>query len=220
MMELNSMQGRLAAYLKAMVIEHNAVNLLRENFHQISPQAYRSSQPTPGQIHKRAKEYGIKTVVCLRGFGKNSALEALEREACEKEGVKFILFRAFSRAVPKTEMVRDAIELFETIEYPVMFHCKSGSDRVGLMSTLYLHLHEGIPLDQTDQLKFWPYGHIKGAKTGILDHFFECYLKASEDREIGLLEWMESEMDREEIKKSFQPSWFSNLLVDHILNRG
>ena len=38
-----------------------------------------------------------------------------------------------------------ARELFRTIEYPVLIHCKSGADRAGMMAVLYRHFHLGEP---------------------------------------------------------------------------
>ncbi len=42
-------------------------------------------------------------------------------------------------------MMRDARALFDRIEYPALFHCKSGADRVGLMAALYLFFKEASP---------------------------------------------------------------------------
>jgi len=38
--------------------------------------------------------------------------------------------------------------LFGTLEYPILMHCKSGADRVGLMSALYLHTRHGVPISE------------------------------------------------------------------------
>lgn len=217
---LNTFFGRVGATLWALFPEHAIVNVFRENFHPLSPRAFRSSQPTPAQIKRRVEKYGIKTVVNCRGFAKDSPLRELEEEACEKAGVKLVHFKIFSRKVPKPEDVRKAKELFDSIKYPVMFHCKSGSDRVGLMSTLFLHLKEGQPVEEIDQLKFWPYGHLKGARTGILDHFLECFTTYHKEHpEADLLQWAETAMDREQVKASFKLNPFTNFLVDKVLHR-
>ncbi len=219
MPDLLTSAGRMRAYAYAMVIEHNAVNLLRQNFHAIDQQAYRSSQPTPGQIRARAKKLGLRSIVCLRGFPEDSPLKALEEEACEQAGVKLHYFRIFSRNVPTPEIVRGARELLESIQYPAMFHCKSGADRVGLFSTFYRHFIAGVPIESCEMLKFWPYGHIDGAKTGILDHFLECYVKYHRTHPVDFLTWVTEIMDAEAIKKSYRPSPWQNFLVDKVLNR-
>ena len=56
-------------------------------------------------------------------------------------------------------------------------HCKSGADRVGIASSLYLiYKHKYNVLDASKQLSF-KHLHIKYAKTGILDYLFETAIK-------------------------------------------
>lgn len=217
---IKTFRGRLGAYAWSMVVEHNIVNVFRDNFYQISPNAYRSSQPTPYQVIRRAKKYGIKTIVNVRGFPKNSPLHDLEQEACDKAGITLKHYKIYSRTIPRLEELKTLHALLNEIEYPVMFHCKSGADRVGIVSTLYLHWKEGIPLEETNMLKFWPYGHIKGAKTGILDYFIETFLTYKKEHpDAELLWWAENVMERESLRDSFKPEGFSTFIVDKVLNR-
>ena len=60
----------------------------------------------------------------------------LEAEACAAQGMHFENFVLRSRAIPSVQDIQAAKELFERIEYPVLFHCKSGADRAGMMSTV------------------------------------------------------------------------------------
>ena len=76
--DLSTVKGRIGGILWAMVVEHNIVNLFRDNFYRISPNAFRSAQPTPWQIRRRVKQYGIKTIINVRGFAKDSPLRDLE----------------------------------------------------------------------------------------------------------------------------------------------
>ena len=53
-----------------------------------------------------------------------------------------------------------------------LIHCKSGADRAGLMSALYLIIaKEQSAREAMGQLN-WKYGHVKAAKTGVIDAFF------------------------------------------------
>ena len=52
-----------------------------------------------------------------------------------------------------------------------MMHCKSGADRAGLMAALYLLIAKQPAREAVKQLT-WKYGHVKQAKTGVLDAFF------------------------------------------------
>lgn len=218
--DLSTSAGRIKAYLWSFIVEHNIVNVFRDNFYRISPNAFRSSQPTPYQVINRAEKYGIKTIINCRGFAKESPLRDLEEEACAKAGIAMRSFTIYSRTIPRIEELKTLHTLLNEIEYPVMFHCKSGADRVGIVSTLYLHWKEGVPLEETQMLKFWPYGHIKGAKTGILDYFIETFLEYKKEHpDAELLWWAENVMEREELRDSFKPEGFSTFLVDKVLNR-
>ena len=71
-------------------------------------------------------------------------------------------------------MLKRLIEDFET---PALAHCKSGADRAGMFAVLYCHFRLGQPIEEAKAQLHWTYGHFRSAKTGILDHFFESYLR-------------------------------------------
>src|SRR5690606_15612806 len=100
-----------------------------------------------------------------------------EQEACRRYGIELVNYKVRSRAAPSRAEVKGALELFDSIQYPMLMHCKSGADRAGLMSVLYRHLKEGVPLAEAKQELSWRFGHIRQADTGILDYFFERYLQ-------------------------------------------
>ena len=71
-------------------------------------------------------------------------------------------------------------------------HCKSGSDRTGIVAALYriLYLDESVKSASTKELH-WKYGHIKTSHTGVLDYFFDQYLSANKDEPQPFLDWVE-----------------------------
>ena len=96
-------------------------------------------------------------------------------------------------------------------------HCKSGADRAGLMSALYLILHKNTPVDEAKKQLSFKYLHLKYAKTGILDAFFDTYLK--EDKKQGFLNWVKNDYDPEKLKLSFKVKKISEVLSTYILRR-
>ena len=80
-----------------------------------------------------------------------------------------------SRAAPLKEQIIASKELFEKIKYPALLHCKSGADRTGIMSALYL-IFKGEEVSYAKSQLSIKYLHIKLAKSGILDEFFEKYI--------------------------------------------
>jgi protein tyrosine/serine phosphatase len=98
-------------------------------------------------------------------------------------------------------------------------HCKSGADRAGLMSVLYLHFRQGEPIDRALRMLSLRYGHMRQGKTGILDYFFERYLSDGAAKGMTLLEWVDKDYDPEALRAEFHSQWWANLIVDKILRR-
>ena len=212
--------GRARAWLYAMLVEHNFTNLFRFNFHRLSDEAFRSSQPTMWQMRRMVKKYGIKTIVNLKGQSAKSAYWAFEREQCEKLGIKLVDVKIASRSIPDVARIRRAKEVFETVEYPIWIHCKAGADRAGIYSTLYQHFRQGIPIERTDQLKLWPYGHFRYSNAGKFDHYLELYASYHEEHpEVGFLQWVETIADRDQIEKEYKPSGLASFINDYVLRR-
>jgi protein tyrosine/serine phosphatase len=217
---LNTPWGRMRAWLHAMFVEHNFTNLIRFNFHRISDDTYRSSQPTMWQLRRVVKKLGIKTILNLKGNNPNSAYWAFEKEQCAKLGIRLVDIEIYSRETPWPENIRHAKEVFESIEYPMWMHCKAGADRTGIYATFYQYFHQGIPIEQTDQLKLWPYGHIRHSEAGKIDNYLEhykAYLK--EHPEVSLLDWAERVADRDKIDREYESGGLASFINDHLLHR-
>jgi protein tyrosine/serine phosphatase len=131
-----------------------------------------AGQRSPGRTSSASgRRDGIKTIVNLRG-GFDASFHALEKDACERLGLNFVNFTITSREVPSRDRVLGAKRLFETLEYPALMHCKSGADRAGIMSVLYMHFRKGQTIREAlDQLSL-KYLHIRHGKTGVLDYTF------------------------------------------------
>ena len=112
-----------------------------------------------------------------------------------------------------------ARDLFERISYPMLMHCKSGADRAGLMSTLYLIAKEKVPVDIARRQLGLKFGHIRQADTGILDYFFERYLEDNARSPIEFFDWVERVYDPDEVKRSFAAKGWANILVNRVLRR-
>lgn len=215
--DIRSGKNRFCAYFDMVVFDHGYTRYLYPNGSWVSDQVFRQNHPPPLMV-KKAAQQGIETLVNLRGtneFGSN----LLSAEACEKYGLKLVYFRALSRAAPSKEMLRGAAKLFEEIQYPALFHCKSGADRAGLMSALYLLIHLKRPVEEAQRELSWKYGHFKSAKTGILDYFLETYAEAYSQSGIDFMQWVEQEYDPEQLKQNFKTKRGTSFFVDRILRR-
>lgn len=197
--------------------DHAFLRRLVKNRHWVDAKLMRGNQPSPAQLAE-LKAQGFKTIVNLRGGDGSFAL--LEREACERLGLKIVDLIVTSREVPSRERVLNAKAMFESIEYPAFMHCKSGADRAGLMSVLYAHFQMGQPIAQAKGQLAWKYLHAKIGKTGVLDYMFERYLTDAEPKGISFIDWVNSDAyDPAAIKASFRAGWWGTLLTEKILRR-
>lgn len=211
---------KILKIFKALFYDHSFLTIFRLNFHKVSDELYRSAQPNPYQLRNIIKKYNIKTIVNLRGPEKIAILE-LEREVCEKMKVTLIEKRFFSRSIPKFEYIESAKEIFDTIEYPALIHCKAGSDRTSLLSALYLIFRKKVPVkDAIKQLSFIPYGHINHSNTGLIDFYFEKFIEYQKEHpEIDLYTWSKDIMNQEELKKEYKSNGILDFIVNNILKR-
>ena len=205
-------------YLSLYIVDHGFVRAIYPNMYSIDRQMYRSSQPSPKQLRILKKKYGIKTIVNLRGENGLSAYR-LEKKACLNLNLELVNFRAYSRNPPESEEIKTLIKLFNKIKYPALMHCKSGSDRTGVVATLYriLYLKESVK-DAFKKELHWKYGHIKSSHTGVLDYFFTQYLSENQDNPKTFLEWVEN-YDHVSLKQRFRSSGWTTFFVDKILRR-
>ena len=210
--------GPAISYLDMLFLDHGVFRLLYLNRHRIADsQVWRSAQPAPHQIAKMARQ-GVKTLVNLRGE-RICGSYWLAQKACDKHGIRMENFQVRSRAAPSLEELRGARDLFQRIEYPMLMHCKSGADRAGLMSVLFLHAHKGVPIEAAIHQLSLKYGHIRQADTGVLDYFFERYIDYNRQNPIGFFDWVETVYDPDEVRRSFRANGMANRLVNTILRR-
>jgi protein tyrosine/serine phosphatase len=200
-----------------MAVDHGFIRLVYVNRWRVSDQLYRSGQPLPIHFPGLARR-GIKTIVNLRGRN-DSGWYVLERECCDRHGMALVDFPTKSRDTPSKEMIHGAKRLFETIRYPALMHCKSGADRAGLMGALYRILHEGRPLAEAMEQLSWRYGHMRQAKVGMIDFFFEQYRLHNQKTPTAFLDWVDRVYEPAAVKGAFMSQWWANLVVDKILRR-
>lgn len=216
--DIGSRSGRLRAERELTFADHGFLRESFQNLHQISNEMWRSNQPNPRQVAEHARQRGIKTILNLRGPS-TRGYYLLEQEACEANGIELIDFQVYSRDTPTVERVFEAKELFEKITYPALMHCKSGADRAGLMSVLYMIFRQQLPVRIAIQQLSKKYLHMREGKTGLLDAFFEAYLAAEAATDIGFEAWLTDEYDREQVKADFLKSGQAKLRLDWILRR-
>ena len=214
---LRRVAGVPASWADMLLIDHGVLRLVYLNKHSLSDNAWRSAQPAPHDIAHAART-GIKTVLNLRGE-RSCGSYWLERAACARHGVRLVNYQLRSRAAPSKAELWGAKNVLDSVEYPILLHCKSGSDRAGLMSVLYKHLKLGQPIVEAKRELSLKYGHIRQSDTGILDAFFERYLADTAASPIAFFDWVDQVYDPEDLKARYVASGWANRLVNGVLQR-
>lgn len=214
---------RFKAWLSTLFLDHSIFRFVYNTRTPVAdgpaPQLFRSGHPMPYQLRAGHRD-GVKSVLSLRGAEGHIGSNQLEWDTVRREGLQLVHYPIGSRSEPSREQVLQIIDLMETLPKPLWVHCKSGADRAGLASTIW-QLEHGVPLKEAmRQMAFWRHGHVRQAKTGILDAFFEEYGRFLDSHPgTGFRDWVANHYDAEALKASFKSSFWANQIVDRILRR-
>lgn len=213
-----SIQSRLVDWGSYWFVDHGFIRTVWSNRYRLPGGLYRANQPSPGMIRWYRRRLGVRTILNLRGENPQYGFYRVEREACLREGVKLVNAKTWSRGLLSAEELEHLKTVIESVETPVMAHCKSGADRAGFFAVLWRHWRLGEPLETALSELHWRFGHFKSAKTGMLDHFFETYLRERRQGQ-SLIDWVRTDYDPVAIKASFAPKPWASWFVDDFLGR-
>lgn len=196
---LSDPRGRRRARLHAEFVDHGLLRHAWTNMAQLAPGVWRSNHPGARRL-RLARDAGILTVVSLRGSAPTPQA-LLEAEACAALGLRFVTVALRARLAPRREDVLQIFEVFRTAERPLLMHCKSGADRAGFASALFL-LHEGRPLAEARRQLSLRFLHVRASRTGILDHILDLY--APHEGALGIEEWIRTRYDADAAQAGFR----------------
>ncbi|NCO85439.1 MAG: dual specificity protein phosphatase family protein [Rhodobacterales bacterium] len=183
-------------------VDHAVLRRFWHNFFEVAPGVYRSNHPN----HRRFAAYkamGIKSVLNLRGTPRR-AHHLFEVESCAALGLALHNTELHARKPAARDKLLRLFDLFRSIERPFVMHCKSGADRAGLASALYLMAFEDVPVAEARKQLSIRYLHLKSSKTGVLDHMLDLYEARVAEGPIGIEDWIATEYDPDAVMASFQ----------------
>lgn len=130
------------------------------NFHAVIPgQLYRSAQPSGAQLEDYVRDYGIKTIVNLRGRDDAKWYQE-ETDAAQRLGVQHIDFGMSATKILPVDRAMELIDIMRSAPRPILVHCMSGADRTGLFSLIYSREVAGLPEDEAQWQLSFLFGHI------------------------------------------------------------
>jgi protein tyrosine phosphatase (PTP) superfamily phosphohydrolase (DUF442 family) len=148
-------------FLEVTLSIYVVVTICHANFHVVvSGEVYRSGQMNAEQFTRAIQNYGIKSILNLRGENPMTDWHRVETATSAKLNVAHY-DRSLGSGTPLTlEQMDDLVTLLRQAPKPILIHCYGGADRSGLVSALYCFAIDGEKPKQADkQLTIW-YGHV------------------------------------------------------------
>ncbi|OSP56180.1 tyrosine-protein phosphatase [Pseudoruegeria sp. SK021] len=200
--DISTPKTRRHAWWHFQILDHAFLRVWWWNLEEIAPGVWRSNQPSQARI-KRYREMGIRTIINLRGKRKHSPY-LFEEEACAKEGLILEDITLSARSLASRKDLLGLIEIMRNAEKPMLLHCKSGADRAGFASALYLAIVEGRPLPEARKHLHWRYLHLPGGDTDILDHVLDSYEAETAQEPMSLEAWITTRYDAARLTESWK----------------
>jgi len=200
--DISTPAGRRQAWWHFHLSDHGFLRTLWTNLDQIAPGVWRSNQPSPRRLERYAR-MGIRTILNLRGQDRYS-FYLFEREAAERLGMEMIDIKIYARSLVPAERFLELLDIFDRIDRPFVMHCKSGADRAGLASALWLLHVENRPVAEAQRQLSLRYAHLKSTRTGILDQLLETYAADCAEVPIPIRDWFATRYSPAEIEAAFQ----------------
>ena len=213
--DISTAAGRALAWIDALLVDHAVFRLVWSNFAAVAPgRLYRCNHPTPARLATLTRRYGLKTLINLRGQTGNGS-DALTRKAADELGLDFIDAPLESRGAPHADRILRLCDIYRQMRAPALLHCKSGADRAGLAAGLFVLLNGGTSREALAQLSL-RFGHIRQARTGVLDAFFHHYAREAEGRK-PFLDWVREDYDRAALQQEFHANGLASFINDWVL---
>lgn len=179
-----------AIFVAAALLFLWAIGVFGGNIHAVvKSRVYRSAQLTGSNLENVLSTDHIGTVINLRGGTLRDSWYVSEVNICRERGIKHDDVAMTAYHLPTPAKLNAVLYDFDHATYPVLFHCKSGSDRSGLVGAIYLAVYQHEPVHQAEASQLtWRYGHFSFGESRAMDDFFKLYDQTSSG--MGLREWI------------------------------
>ena len=120
-------------------------------------------------------------MINLRGASSEDEWYRDEIAICKTTGIEHYDIPMCATKLPEPETVALLIRTLRIAPRPFLVHCKSGSDRTGLASAVWLMLSSSQNPSKAAShgLTLW-HGHIPIGQTSAMDRFFRLYIESGQ----------------------------------------
>lgn len=213
--DLTTARGRTLAWIDALFVDHAVFRLVWSNLAPVIPgRVYRCNHPTPARLARLTRRLGLRTLINLRGPAGNGS-DALSREAAQRLGLDFFDMALESRGAPQRDRILRLHDIYRGMREPALIHCKSGADRAGLAAGLILLFEGRSAAEALCQLSL-RFGHMRQARTGILDAFLLLWQREGEGRK-PFLDWVREDYNEAALRRDFRANGLASFLTDWVL---
>lgn len=149
------------------------------NFHVVERgRVYRSGQLSSIELGRAINSYGLRSVLNLRGASPGEAWYDSEIAVSHTRGLAHYDYGINAEQPATVAQVEDILRTIRNAPKPILVHCKSGSDRTGLVSALYL-FSRGESAKNAEKELSLRYGHFPYlvGNTISMDDSFHAYVE-------------------------------------------
>ena len=131
------------------------------NFHAVvAGEMYRAAQVSPAQIARHQADAGVQSILNLRGPRPGEAWYDAELATSAALGITHADFEMSASEEISAAEGAQLIALMRAMPKPLLIHCRSGSDRTGLASALYLAAIAGKGEEEAERQLSLRFGHF------------------------------------------------------------
>ncbi len=176
----------------------------KNNIHQVgtAPNIYRSAQLDSNELSKLIRDKDIDIVLNLRGEFKGADWYEAEKATCTKLGVQHIDVGLSMTEAPSKKNLLKILEILKESKekkQDLLIHCRAGSDRTGLISSIARISLYGESTDEA-MLKGLNlvYGHLPdpGSVLELILREYKPY-----EKEMDFETWLRTKYNRKELDK-------------------
>ena len=215
--DLATRRGRANAWIDSLFIDHALLRLVWGNWGVVAPGLlYRGNHPTPGQLARAKRRFGLRSVINLRGATQNGS-DALSREQAGRLGLVVVDVALSSGRAPPRETILALAEALRRAPAPALLHCKSGADRTAFAAAVFV-LMEGGTVEAALRHMSLRHGHLRRSRAGVLDAVLLQFAHESEGRRT-FLDWVATQYAADEVTRRFKSGGLAGFLHDRVLRR-
>jgi protein tyrosine/serine phosphatase len=150
------------------------------NFHAVAPGVfYRSAELSKQGFEDAARQYGIKSVLNLRGPHPGEKWYDDEIAAAREAGMAHYDYPISAKRFVTGHQIAEILDIVRRAPKPLLVHCMSGADRAGLVAALYAYAIAGESAEKADDQLSLAYGHFPylTSRSGAMDDSFWSFVR-------------------------------------------